>query len=450
MDAPEVGAVVVGAGIAGLAAALELQRDVGEVVVIDASDRPGGVMRTDHAQGYVLERGPNTILVRAPMLRLLRSQSLDRMLEPAQPVSRRRFVYFGGELAQVPTTPAALLTTSLLTTRGKLRLMLEPFVRRGDGRAESVAEFATRRLGAEVVSNLIGPFLTGVYAGDERDLGAESVFGGLTEAERRYGSIVIGGLAAAMRRGERGLRGSYGASEGFGPLARHLAERLSEPPALNSRVAAIRRDESLWRVEFSGPSGDRSLRTRRVVVAAPAREAAELLRGADSEIAAGLDEIEYAPIVGISLGVDPADSRTPIEGFGFVVPRDAGPALLGCLFMSQLFPSRAPEGRELLQCLVGGLRWTEAVDLPDDVLIKRVQEDLDSILGLRGACDELAVTRWPRAIPQPDRRHPIRLERIAGRLAQLPGLRLAGAYLQGVGVSDALASGLRAAQAPTD
>jgi oxygen-dependent protoporphyrinogen oxidase len=351
----------------------------------------------------------------------------------------------------VPLSPPALIATKLLSTRGKLRLLAEPFVRRGDASGESVAEFARRRLGREALEGLIGPFLTGVYAGDERELGAEAVFASWVEHERRFGSIALGALfSAARRRRERGWRGSWGAAQGFGPFARHLAERLVEPPTLRTRVSEVSRDGAAWRVALRGPNGESELRASRVVVAAPAHEAAVLLRAADADLAGALGEISYAPVAGVALGVDPADVRTPIDGFGFLVPTGEAPSLLGCLFMSQLFPSRAPEGRELLQCLCGGRRWPDAVAAPGDTLVARVREDLDRALGLRGEPQTLALTRWPQAIPQPDGRHARRLAGVRARLGECPGLALAGAYLEGVGVSDALGSGVRAARALLD
>jgi len=444
--APEVGAVVVGAGIAGLAAALELQSTTGEVVVIDASDRPGGVLRTDHISGYVIERGPNTLQVKAPVLGLLRGRKLESSLVRADSESRRRFLFRDGRLEPVPMSPLAFVRTPLLTARGKLRLLAEPFVRRRHVTGESVAEFTGRRLGAEAVGSLVGPFLTGVYAGDEEQLGAEAVFGSLVELERRYGSIALGGLLARRPRSERGLRGVYSAVEGLGPLARKLSEQLVEPPALGSRVTALRRDAIQWHVSVSGPGGDRRFRARRVVVATPAYAAAEILRGSGGEVADALAAIEYAPVVGIPLAVDPNEVRTPIEGFGFLVPRDAGIALLGTLFMSRMFRNRAPKGHELLQCILGGRRWPEAIDLPDDVVIGQLLEDLERILGLRAEPRALAVTRWRRAIPQPDREHVRRIAGIRATLSGLPGIALAGAYLDGVSVADALASGIRAAR----
>jgi oxygen-dependent protoporphyrinogen oxidase len=447
MGTPELGALVAGGGIAGLTAALELQQSVRDVLVVDASDRPGGVMRTDHVSGFVIERGPNTFQVKAPMLEFLRRMDADGELLAAKPAARKHCLYRDGSLVRVPDSPWALARTPLLSGGAKLRMLAEPFVRRGEADHESVAEFVTRRLGGEVVSGLAGPFLTGVYAGDESELGAEAVFPTLVDYERRSGSIVGGALGAFLQRGRaRGLRGSHSALNGLGPFARHLAERLVEPPVLESRVTGVRRDGEGWLVFITGPGGEQRLHASQVVIAAPAPQAAEILRGIDTDLSAALEAIEYAPMVSMSIGVDPDAIREPIDGLGFLVPRQPDVALLGCLYMSQLFPGRAPEGRELLQCMIGGVRWPEAVDLPDDQLQQRVYDDLDRILGLRESPQSLTATRWRRAIPQPRRDHCQRVAEIRRRVRAWPGLALAGAYLDGVGVSDSLASGLGAAR----
>jgi oxygen-dependent protoporphyrinogen oxidase len=448
VGAAEVEAVVIGAGIAGLAAALELQAAGLEVSLIDPSDRPGGVMRTDHVNGYVVERGPNTTQVKGPMRAFLAERAGEDQLLAARPASRLRFVYREGALEQVPMSPLALWRTPLLSTRAKWRLLAEPFARRRRGGEESVSEFVSRRLGSEVVNGLVGPFLTGVYAGDEQQLGARAVFPSLVELEDRFGSLALGGLLGAFgRRGPRGLRGTYSAHAGLGPFARALADQLREPPALGSRVMAVGRDGARLRVEVAGGSGDLALAARRVVVACQAPDAAMLLLWLDGEVARALEGIAYAPIASLPLGAAPDDLREPVEGFGFLVPREAGLGLLGCLFMSELFPARAPEGRHLLHCMLGGVRWPEVAHLPDHSIEERALADLDQTLGLRGAPESLGVVRWARAVPQPDRDHPARIAFVQQRLGeQAPGLALAGAYVAGVSVADALASGVSAAR----
>lgn len=446
MGTADVGAVIVGAGIAGLAAALELQQSVGEVVVVDPSDRPGGVLRTDHMAGYVIERGPNTFRANAAMHGRIVGMRLEDAILRARPASRLRYVLRGGELCPVPMSPLALARTDLLSARGKLRLLAEPFVRRGDGAGESVAEFVRRRLGPEVLTSLVGPFLTGVYAGDEEQLGAQTVFASLVEHERRHRSIAIGGLVQALsRRGQRGLAGSWSAPQGLGPFARALARRLSDPPALGTRATELAWLGNRWRVSLAGPAGETALLAQRVVLATPAREAARLLLDVDTEAARLLEGIEYAPLVSLPIGVDPRIVRRKIEGFGFIVPREEGMALLGCLFMSRLFPDRAPPGRELLQCMLGGSRWPAAVAEPEDALFERVLAELDRALGISGEPLALGLARYERAVPQPARDHGRRIEALRRRLAERPGLALAGAYMGGVSVSESFVSGLRAA-----
>ncbi|MEN8181713.1 MAG: protoporphyrinogen oxidase [Myxococcota bacterium] len=438
--------VVVGSGIAGLAAASELVRAGLDVLVCEAAEEPGGVIRSVQRDGYCFEQGPNTFRVGAPFAAFLDRHGLGERLLAASPASRQRFLVQEGKLVPVPSDPLRLATTPLLSGRGKLRLIREPFVARGDPTGESVAGFASRRLGPEVCERLVGPFLTGIYAGDEARLGAEAVFPSLVEYERRHGSIVRGALSSAFSRGrERGRPGIYSGRQGIADLLAPLVAALGDRLRVSTRVEALAGDGAGWRVEIAGPEGQSSLSTRALILATPSASAARLLAPVEAEAGRLLEEIEYAPVASVALGVDPSSAREAVRGFGFLVPRDEGEALLGCLFMSQLFPGRAPEGRELLTCLLGGVRRPEVLDDDDDALAGRALDSVRRLLGLRGEEAVLGVARWARAVPQPDPAHPRRVQRLAALIADLPPLALAGSYLAGVSVSDSAGSGLRAA-----
>lgn len=439
--------LVVGAGAAGLAAARTLESAGREVLVVEARAQPGGVMQTSEVDGYRVEHGPNSLQVKPAAHRFLLEQGLASVLEKASPASRKRQIFARDGLLDAPMGPLALLRTRLLTGAGKRRLLAEPLVARGDGRQESVSEFIGRRLGHEAVSALVGPFLTGVYAGDERRLGAESVFPALVELERSHGSLVVGGLAMALRSLVRrsaevaAPSGPHSAHGGLGTLARELASGLAAL-RLEAPVQSLAQDGDRWRATFA----DGEVTARGVLIATPAREAAALLESVSPDAAAGLAGIEYAPIAVVAFGVDPNELRGPAEGFGFLVPRDAGLGLLGCLFMSRLFTGRAPEGKLLLHCMVGGVRWPEALELSDDELTRRVCEDLDGSLGLRAEPQRLLIRRWPRAVAQPAVDHRARIEKIRRLLGEHPGLEAAGSYLDGVSLADTLASGVAAAE----
>lgn len=444
MTRTDVDCVVVGAGAAGLAAATTLRAAGREVLVLEASARAGGSAWTERRDGYLVERGANAFRLGPGALRFLIAAGLDSLALAAAPASRERFLRRGGRLVPVPMGPLELVRTPLLSARGKLRLLQEPFVRRGDPSGESVAEFAARRLGPEVVSALIGPFLTGVYAGDETRLGAEAVFPSLVAAERRSGSIGRGLLASAFdRKRPRGRPGSWSTASGLQGLVDALATPLGPALRLSSRVSEIGFESGSYHLEIEGQS---PIRARAVVVALPAPTGASLLGALEPDAAQELAAIEYAPVASVSFGVEPGAVRESLRGFGFLVPRGEGDALLGCLFLSELFPGRAPAGRQLLTLLAGGTRRPDVLNEPDDRLRAMLLRELDAALGLRGEPTFLGVARWPRAVPQPGRRHGRLVASARARLARFPGLALAGASFDGVAFGDALASGAAAAE----
>ena len=438
-------AVVIGAGAAGLAAALALRKAGCDVLVLEARDAPGGVMQTEMRDGFRFERGPNSFRVGAPLLALLRGAGVEAVIEPAGRASRARYLLRPSGLVAVPLGPLAAAATPLVSARGKLRILGEPFVARANGASESVAEFVTRRLGREALDALIAPFLTGVYAGDETQLGAEAVFGSLVHFERERGSIVAGALASAFSRAfapaPRGLPGSFSAHGGTGALAAALAHALgSGALRCGARALAIARDGAGWRIAL----GAEEILARALVLAVDAHAASNLLAPLDAEAARLAASVAYAPIASVSLGVASGTTRTRIAGFGFLVPRDLRLDLLGALYMSQLFARRAPPGHELVTALIGGSRWPGAVDASDAEIEKRVLAGLDRALGLGAPPRVLAISRFERAVPQPGVDHAARIAALRARFASDRTLAFAGAWLDGVALGDAFASGLAA------
>jgi oxygen-dependent protoporphyrinogen oxidase len=381
------------------------------------------------------------------MLGFLRQLGLEGELLPASPASRKRFLYRGGELVPVPLGPLGLATTPLLSFGARLRLLGEPFVARGNGASETVSEFIARRLGPEVAEALVGPFLTGVYAGDERQLGAEAVFPQLVELERDHGSLLGGALRRSMqRRQPRGTAGTWSMAEGLGSLSARLAERLAEPPLLGARVEWLAVEGSGVRVGAAiAGEGEEEFSARAVVLATSASAALQLLEPLDEDATAAIAAVEYAPIATVALGASAGSLRRPAEGFGFLVPRSEGLGLLGCLFMSQLYAGRAPAGRELLHCMLGGVRAPQLALQGDDALVEAALRDIDRVLGVSGEIETVTVRRWPRAVAQPGVGHRARIAAARAAVRRRAPIAIAGGYTDGVSVPDAFASGVAAA-----
>jgi protoporphyrinogen/coproporphyrinogen III oxidase len=429
----DIDVAVVGAGVAGLITAFRVQKAGKAVVVLEGSERVGGAIETVREGGFTFELGPTFLSATASnAAELAQAAGLDAPIE-ATSAARRREVWTGEKLGTVPENPLDLLTTSLLSTRAKLRLMREPWADPPPAGDESVADFARRRLGDEVARLALAPVVAGMWAGDAERLSARHAFPELWEMERRHGSL-LSGLRA--RGGEPLPRhGAWSFTGGMEALPRGLARQLDV--RLGSACSEVAPVAGGYRVSSAGGAW----RARHVVLACPAFAVAEALSRATGGESEALAEISYAPVAVVGVGIDALSVAHPLDALGFLAPRDAGLRLLGCLYPSALFPDRGPRGSATLVAILGGatdpglVRWSAAR------LIEAVLEDLRRALGLRGELRAKAVRRMPRALPQYEIGHGRFLD-LADRLErELPGVYLAGSYRGGISLGDCLARG---------
>jgi protoporphyrinogen/coproporphyrinogen III oxidase len=441
--------VVVGAGLSGLSAGLALARRGDDVRVVEASDRPGGVVRSDRPDGFLLELGPNTVRPTPEVMGLVRELGLEGEALFADP-RLPRLVDFGGALHAVPMSPPGLFSTGLLSAAGKLRMLLEPFVRRGGAPDESVRDFVTRRLGAEVAERLVEPFVGGVFAGSAARLSVADAFPALAAWEREHGSLAAGALAARRARKAAPAapvpRGLLSFREGLETLPRALAVRLGDAYRSGASVGALQPRNGGWRLSVSGAGGD--LQAGRVLLAVPAGAAAALVRDFAPEAASALEAIPHPPVAILHLAWESRAIRRPLAGFGHLVAPTPGRRILGAVWSSSLFPNRAPAGRQLMTVFLGGSRDPEAFALSDAELVAAASRDLQAEGLVGGPPDTLRVTRWPRAIPQYERGHAGRIAALADAERRWPGLRFLGSYRGGISVGDVVREGLAAGAAP--
>jgi oxygen-dependent protoporphyrinogen oxidase len=443
---------VIGGGIAGLTAAFELRRAGREVLLFEAAAEPGGNVRTAARDGFLLERGPHSFLGSADRLfELAASLGLEDRLAPARAAAARRYIVRDGVPRLVPGGPLSFLTTDLLGPRAKLRLAAEPLFTRRGSPDDTAATFFARRFGADAARILAGAFVNGVYAGDPERLSAPAAFPLFWRFEQERGGLVRGGLAHARERrrlhkraGTKPRRGLFSFEGGLGTLTRALAARLGPGCRTGARVTALAPAGAAggWVASVAGEA----IAARAAVVATPPGAAGELARGFDAELAELLCGVRMAPVATVQLGYRRRLAGVP-EAFGALAPAGHGVRALGVLFPSRIFGDRAPADGDLLEVLFGGVNDPAALDLDDAALAALAADEVRALFGVDARCDFAQVDRHPTAIPQLERGHLERMAGVAARLAARPGLQLAGNYLTGVGIKDAVASGTAAAAA---
>lgn len=463
---------VVGGGISGLAAAYRLTclREAGALIeefLVEASDRLGGVIRTEKFDGFVIEGGPDSFLTEKPEAAALsRELGLGGQLLGSKDHERRTYILHKRRLVPlpdglfllVPTRVGPMVRTRLLPFGAKLAALRELFARpRGsDGAAdESVEAFVSRHFGRAMVENIVDPLLAGVYGGDSSALSAPAVLARFWRMEQEAGSLTRAVLRA--RRGRRPVGPPPPLFQtlegGLEELVRALAARLHPARVLLNRKALAlepqNAGETRWVIRMEGGA---RLEAEAVVLALPAYETARLVAGFDPNLAALLAEIPYSSAVTVALGYDASAVSLP-PGFGFLVPRQEGRRLLAATFVHTKFPRRAPPEKALVRAFLGGTRDPDIVSASDDEIVATVERELADIVGLRATPLFHRITRSPRAMAQYNVGHLERLRGIEARLAAHPGVLISGNAYSGIGISDCIRTGeaaaMRAAAAPT-
>lgn len=445
---------VLGAGLAGLTAAWRLARHGHDVVVWEATDRAGGVVGSIRDGEWLVETGPNSVAGLPPALdALLADLDLAPLRREAAPAARRRWVVRGGQLVEIPSSPADLLTTRVLSPAAKLRAAQEPFIPAlSEQIDESIAAFTRRRLGDEVLDYLVNPFIAGIFAGDPEQLSVAETFPSVARMEREHGSIIRGMMKRVAEHGlgdgNGGAGGEFGRAlwsfgEGLGALPAALARTLGPRLRLGWRATRVAPAGGGWMVQGESGSAER---VDAVVSALPAWALHGVLPADLQAEAAPLRTVHYAPVALVALGYARAAVPHALDGFGFLAPDRERRWVLGTLFSSSLFPARAPAGHVLLTSFVGGVRAPALVDRSDEDLADVVHGELAALLGVTARPVYARVVRWPAAIPQYTVGYRRIREAIAALEARWPGLVMTGSYRDGVAVPDVVASGIAAAE----
>ena len=454
---------IIGAGISGLATAHAIEwlaRERGlsvDTLVLESEPRTGGKIWSIKEEGYLCEWGPNGFLDSKPMtLELCDRLGIRSELARSNDNARKRYIYSAGELHRLPENGPMFLQSRLISWPGKLRLAGELFVPpRRDGADETLAEFARRRLGPEALDKLIGPMVSGIFAGDPETMSLKSCFPRICELEQEYGGLLRAMLKLAKQKKAQRKAGKDVASaagpggvltsfvDGIQALTDATAVRLAGTVRTGATVTGLQRRDGGW--ELTLASGEK-LEAEQVVAAVPAYVLAGLLQPIDRALGELVAGIPYATMNVICCGYERERIARDLDGFGYLIPRKEGRSILGTLWDSSIFPQRAPAGHVLLRSMMGGATNPAAIKLSDDQVLAKVMADLRDIMGITDRPDFVRIFRHPQAIPQYLAGHARRLAAISDGLQAHPGLVVTGNAFFGVGLNDCVHAANRAAE----
>jgi oxygen-dependent protoporphyrinogen oxidase len=452
--------VVVGGGIGGLSAAhrlLELDARI-DVMLLEATDRVGGVVSTELVDGFVIEHGPDSILTEKPWaLDLARRLGLEADLVRTQDGPTGAYVVHRGRLARVPdgfalmapTQALPLLRSPVLTFGAKLRAAMDLFLPRQPERPdESLASFVSRRFGREVLERLAQPMVGGIYGVDPEELSLRATFPRFLDAEKESRSVILGLLRRQKRAKETAPTGArYGMFVSFRrgnqTLTDALAARLGGRVVLDTRVRHVERRGSGFAVHRH--EGD-PVYADGVIIAVAACHAARLVEAMDGDLAYRLDQIPYNSSATVTLAWPRRSIPYPLDAFGFVVPDVEGRSIVASTWSSEKYPNRAPADMALLRVFLGGPRNQMAAEQVDEEIVATARGELRELMGIEAAPSLTRVHRHRRALPQYRVGHLDRVAEIEARLLAHPGLVLAGNAYRGVGIPDVVRSGEVAAE----
>ncbi len=450
--------VIVGGGITGLASAYYLQKEIKErdlpfeVKLFEASDRFGGVINTVKKDGFIIEKGPDSILARkASALKLIKEVGLEDKV--VSNTAGKSYIYARGKIHTmpegafmgIPTQVTPFVFSGLFSPIGKIRAAGDFILPKGQAKEDqSLGEFFRRRLGDEVVDNLIDPLLSGIYAGDIDRLSLMSLFPMFYHMEQKHRSLVLGlkkTMPAAPKpvKKEPSRKGMFiSLSSGLESLVEELVKRMDEGSVCKGiSVDKIIRNQNHYTISFSNGMVEQA---DSVIIATEHFHAQKML--SEYSFMREFEEMQSYSVANVAMAFPKSAIKQDIEGTGFVVSRKSDFRITACTWTHKKWPETTPKDMALLRCYVGKPNDQTVVNLSDEEIINIALRDLNKTMNITEKPLFHIITRWKKAMPQYNVGHLERMRKIKESLAmELPGVFLAGGSYEGVGIPDCIDQG---------
>jgi protoporphyrinogen/coproporphyrinogen III oxidase len=448
--------VIVGGGITGLSAAYYLQKLIQSqslpytFKLIEASEHLGGKIETIKRDGFTIEKGPDSLLERKPAaIQLTKELGLEsEMIHNATGQSyilaqNKLHPLPKGTFMGVPKEKGALLSSNLLSWKGKIRALNDLVLPKSNVEGDqSLGGFLRARFGNETVDMQISPLLSGIHSGDIDEMSLKATYPIFYQLEQKYGSIMKGlqKIMPSTKQKDKKQKGVFFSFEnGLETLIHRLVEVIDKDSiSTKTSVDHIEKKEYGYHLLLS--NGD-VIQTDTVIMATQHNAVPKVF--SQFEFFKELYEIPLTSSANVVIAFDEKAIKNKVEGTGFQVARNSNKyRITACTWTNKKWPTTTPNGKVLIRCYVGKPTDQEIVELSDEEITEIVLNDLKQVMKIKGKPEFSIVTRWKDSRPQYTVGHLERLNRVRENIAeQLPGVYLIGSSYDGAGIPDCIASG---------
>lgn len=460
--------VIIGGGIAGLAAAYHIHEEIArgisiKCILLESSEKFGGKISTMRFDGFVVERGPDSFISQKPQaIELCQKLGLADRLTSTNPNHPNTYVYLNNKLVtmpdglslMIPTKFMPFILSSLFSWSGKIRMGMDLFIpKKKNNDDESLASFVRRRMGKEALQKMAEPMLAGIYASDPELMSINSTFPVFVQTEQRYRSLILGMLAHKRQQMNNQTKVPVGKQpfslfmtlkNGLDEMVETLVEKSTNITFRSgTKVTDLSLARGTWNLTLDDAS---SISSDAVILATPAKVSARLVEQTAPSLTGLLKQIQYVSTATVSIGYKKEGFPHPLNGFGFVIPKTEGKRILACTWTSSKFPERVPEEYVMLRCFVGGAMREELAELDEDAIGTMVREELLDLMGIDCEPVFLKVFRYKKSNVQYQVGHAALIASVWAELKSFPGLFVTGSSYTGIGIPDCIRDGTQAAK----
>lgn len=445
--------VVIGAGLTGLTLAHRLEKSNSGFLVLERSEKTGGVIHTEKRDGFLFETGPNTgVLGNEQVMDLFDELSDYCRLEVAGDNVNKRYILKNGRWEPMPMSLVKGITTSLFTLGDKFRILGEPFRKPGTNPNETLDKLVVRRMGKSFLNYAVDPFIIGVYAGDPAYLVPRFALPKLYNLEQTYGSFIGGTIKMAKEKKRLGVqtranRKIFSTEGGLGNLTTALYKSAGSGKFLTGvENIKVNPEGSGYRVTGIKNNEPVNIKTQKVITTVGAHELQSILPFLNKDDLSSVTNLLYARVIQASLGFK-TWCGMPLDGFGGLIPFSENRDILGVLFPSAFLSNRAPKGGAMLSVFLGGVRKNHIFNLDDTAIREIVAKEMISLMGIKEfKPDVFQLSRYQHAIPQYGADCEARFEKLDQIQKSFPGLYIAGNLRNGIGMADRIKQGFDLAE----